>query len=666
MKIAHITSEKGWRGGERQLYFLITELQKSGIENILICNEESEIEKRLHDTNIPHHHLVMKNPLNPVTANKLRKVIDSLDCDVLHLHTPTVHTLAVLAGINGLNIPMVLHRRTYFPIKNNPFTQFKYKYKGIKRIICISAAIKYYVDQALKKPEKSSIIHDGINISGEDYLDYSSSKDILIRELGLTGKVRFVGNISALSVEKGYGVFVSVAEEIHKILPDVHFLIIGKGDQEQFIRNIVEQKSLSQNVHFLGFRDDLERILPGLDALLMPSIREGLGTAILDAFLARVPVVSTRVGGIPELVMDEKTGLISDPDDFNKLVENVLRILNDQEFANDLRKNAFEHVRSFSKERMAEKTASLYAEVTGRKENLLITDDERFVAVENSRFSILIPTWNNLEYLKCCIDSIIKNSHFRHQILVHINDGSDGSLEWVKSRNDLSYKHSNENVGICWALNGLRPFVDTDYILYINDDMYVCPDWDLELMKEIESFDNNRFFLSSTVIEPHTSHYQEVLAPNNFGTTPKELHEQELLDKFRDIRGYDWLGATWPPNVVHREVWDLVGGYSIEFSPGFYSDPDFSMKLWNAGIRNFKGVNKSRVYHFGSKSTNRIKLNEGGKQFLFKWGITSSTFIRFYLRRGAPFNGLPEPGRAFNLGVNKFRSKVKKVFQSMF
>jgi len=156
------------------------------------------------------------------------------------------------------------------------------------------------------------------------------------------------------------------------------------------------------------------------------------------------------------------------------------------------------------------------------------------------------------------------------------------------------------------------------------------------------------------------------LVPNNFGTTPRELHEQELLDKFQDIEGYDWQGATWPPNVVHREVWDLVGGYSIEFSPGFYSDPDFSMKLWNAGIRNFKGVNKSRAYHFGSKSTNRIKLNEGGKQFLFKWGITSSTFIRFYLRRGDPFDENPQSGNTFNLGVNKFRSKVKKVFQSMF
>lgn len=343
-----------------------------------------------------------------------------------------------------------------------------------------------------------------------------------------------------------------------------------------------------------------------------------------------------------------------------------MRILWDRDLVSHLIKNAYEHVQSFSKERMADKTASIYAELIGKREKLLIAEEEHHVPITDAQYSILIPTWNNIEYLKCCINSIEKNSFFKHQILIHINDGSDGTLEWVKGRKDLSYKHSNENIGICWALNGLRAFVDTDYILYMNDDMYVCPEWDLELMNEIDRHKDNRFFLSSTVIEPYPSPYTEVLAPNNYGTSPEELNEDKLLEEFKTIKGFDWQGATWPPNLVHKEIWDLVGGYSIEFSPGFYSDPDFSMKLWNAGIRDFRGVDKSRVYHFGSKSTKRIKLNQGSKQFLFKWGITSSTFIKYYLRRGAPLNGNPNRIDSFSLGVNKFRSKVKKVFQSLF
>ena len=82
-----------------------------------------------------------------------------------------------------------------------------------------------------------------------------------------------------------------------------------------------------------------------------------------------------------------------------------------------------------------------------------------------------------------------------------------------------------------------------------------------------------------------------------------------------------------------------MGGYSVEFSPGMYSDPDFSMKLWQAGIRLFKGLEKSRVYHFGSISVKRVKRNKGYYTFIAKWGMTSGTLSKYYLRRGDKFDG---------------------------
>jgi glycosyltransferase involved in cell wall biosynthesis len=118
------------------------------------------------------------------------------------------------------------------------------------------------------------------------------------------------------------------------------------------------------------------------------------------------------------------------------------------------------------------------------------------------KFSILIPTWNNLEYLKLCIESIRKNSFYKHQIILHLNEGSDGTLEWVKEQADIDYTHSRENIGVCYALNILRPLMKTDYLLYMNDDMYVCPGWDKELSDEINKIGHNHFFISSTCIEP--------------------------------------------------------------------------------------------------------------------------------------------------------------------
>lgn len=280
---------------------------------------------------------------------------------------------------------------------------------------------------------------------------------------------------------------------------------------------------------------------------------------------------------------------------------------------------------------------------------------------DNRIFSILIPTWNSLDYLKLCLESIRKNSTYQHQILLFVNEGSDGTLEWLQTQH-YEYIHSPENVGVCWALNALRSKVATDYILYMNDDMYVCPGWDKVLWEEIQRLPDNKFFLSATLIQPRPFFCKSVIAPANFGEDLKSFREQDLLDNYRQLPHQDWAGATWPPNVVHKDLWDLVGGYSIEFSPGMYSDPDFSAKLWMAGVRLFKGLSESRVYHFESVSTGRVKKNNGSLQFLQKWGITSASFMKNILRRGEPF----QPTSAAihnNLALQKdiSRSRLKKI-----
>ncbi len=271
---------------------------------------------------------------------------------------------------------------------------------------------------------------------------------------------------------------------------------------------------------------------------------------------------------------------------------------------------------------------------------------------ENCVFSILIPSWNNLPYLKLCVESIRKNSTFDHQIIVHLNEGKDGSLEWLKQQPDVDYVYSDKNIGICFALNGCRSLVQTPYILYLNDDMYVCPNWDKHLKEEIDGIGHPYFFLSSTAIEPVFS--SNCAIQKNYGNIIDSFNEEKLLNEFESLPMHDWNGSTWPPNIIHIDVWDLVGGYSAEFSPGLYSDPDFSMKLWHIGVRLFKGVSKSRVYHFGSKSVHRVKKNRGYNKFVAKWGITSSTLAK-YLHRGERFTGsLGEPTIGFNVKVKNF------------
>lgn len=277
-----------------------------------------------------------------------------------------------------------------------------------------------------------------------------------------------------------------------------------------------------------------------------------------------------------------------------------------------------------------------------------------------ARFSILIPSWNNLPYLQCCIRSLQAHSAFTHQLIVHVNDGSDGTLAWVRAQG-IAHTRSAENVGVCHALNAAARLAQTGYVCFFNDDMYALPGWDSALWEVAQGIGHERWFLSATMVEPRATGNPCVIAPQDYGQDMASFREADLLRDHATWPMQDWSGATWPPNVVPRSLWEEVGGYSEEFSPGMSSDPDFSMKLWQAGVRYFRGVAASRVYHFQTKSTGKVVKNDGPRQFLEKWGITQGSFGKHFLRRGQPWEGpLPEAGPALPLAFARLKGWWKR------
>jgi glycosyltransferase involved in cell wall biosynthesis len=249
-------------------------------------------------------------------------------------------------------------------------------------------------------------------------------------------------------------------------------------------------------------------------------------------------------------------------------------------------------------------------------------------------FSIVIPTWNNLPFLKLAVDTIRRHSAHDHEILVHVNDGSDGSLDWVRSQG-LKHTASPANVGICYAVNQVAALATQPYLVYLNDDMAVLPGWDTRLIEVARRLDGGRFMLSSTMIEPGGENNRCVVAAD-FGRDAQAFRETELIAALPSLRRSNWLGSTWPPTLLPRWMWTEVGGYSVELSPGMSSDNDLSMKLWHAGCRTFIGLGDSLVYHFACVSTHRIVKNDGRLQFLHKWGISQRDFDRICLHRGEP------------------------------
>ena len=260
-------------------------------------------------------------------------------------------------------------------------------------------------------------------------------------------------------------------------------------------------------------------------------------------------------------------------------------------------------------------------------------------------FSIIIPTFNNIRYLKKCIESIKKNSKFNHEIIPHINEGTDGTEEYLLKEN-IKYTKTNYNSGICEGMNMAAKKSTTNYILYAHDDFYFCPNWDVFLKREIDNIGHNNFYLSGTMM-----HNGQI--PFNCGDDIDCFNEKKFLDNYENHNHYDFQGSTWAPSLVHRDLWNKVGGLSEEYFPGSGSDPDFNIKLWNIGVRIFKGINKFKVYHFGSivlrKKLNKVKKknkygSSGSKLFLLKWGISIKFFKKHYLKSNDKYDGpLLEP-----------------------
>jgi GT2 family glycosyltransferase len=273
-------------------------------------------------------------------------------------------------------------------------------------------------------------------------------------------------------------------------------------------------------------------------------------------------------------------------------------------------------------------------------------------------FSILIPTWNNLPYLKLCVESIRRHTSIEHEILVHVNEGTDGTLEWVREQG-IRHTWSRGNVGVCLALNDVARLATHDWIVFLNDDMSCTPGWDRAFADAIAKIGDAPAYLSAQLIEPTDTGNDQIVV-GAYGTGPENFDEPGMLRFAAGLTTQDRQGVALQPMVVSRRLWHLVGGYSIEFGPGMSSDDDFTMKLWLIGCRDFRVVGASRIYHFGMRSTGRVRRNKGGREFLMKWGMLQREFTHEYLRQTAKpgAHALPNVPRA------SFKSRLKRWLYS--
>lgn len=365
MTILHLSSAKSWRGGEQQIAYLIEALQSRKVKQWVFCPKGTPLHQYCLEQKIACATYRKTFSVNPYPAYLLAQLIARENIQLVHMHDSHAHSFACIgAQLFGIKTPFVLSRRVAVPIKKNAFSLWKYRHPSIQRIICVSQSIKKILASAVHDQSRLTVVYDGIDL--QKFAPSDRQKD-LRSEYQIANDLLLIANIAAIEPFKDYFTFVDTAERLLREKMKAHFLIIGgDGGQESALKEYIAQKELTTHFSFTGFRKDVPQILPSIDLLLFTSKMEGLGSSVLDAFACRVPVVATNAGGLPEIVIHQKTGLTASVGDAADLAKQVKTMLTNPDLRQQLTNGATAHLQQFTKTNMGKQTYQVYQQVLNK------------------------------------------------------------------------------------------------------------------------------------------------------------------------------------------------------------------------------------------------------------------------------------------------------------
>ncbi|MDR9456973.1 MAG: glycosyltransferase family 4 protein [Salegentibacter sp.] len=334
MKILHVSGVKNWGGGENQIQVLCREFKNHHpeIQNLILCNQKGWLYRRLEKTDLKFLAAPLALKIDPRFILKLITVCNREKIDLIHLHDPTALSLAVMADHFKDLPPFVLSKKTSFPIKQRKQSLYKYNYPKIRKIFCVSEATRMVCIKSIKSPEKVLTLYHGIDKD----LQESSKASLNIREiLKIPSEKKIIGNIANHIRAKDLHTLIKTANQLINLenRSDFHFVQIGNFAKERtsLLKLTVKQYGLEENFSFLGFRENASALIPQFDISIMTSQSEGLPQFIYESFFHKVPVISTSVGGIPEIITHKSNGLLAEAHDYKKLCENILFLANNEE-----------------------------------------------------------------------------------------------------------------------------------------------------------------------------------------------------------------------------------------------------------------------------------------------------------------------------------------------
>ena len=357
MRSLHIDTAKTWRGGQNQALLTVLGLRELGHRTVLVAHPQGELRRRAAE-GLDLIGLAPRSELDLAAAWRLARVLKQIQPFVVHAHDP--HGVAVAAtaiGYGGLGIKptLVASRRVDFPLKLNALSQWKYR--QVAAFLCASDCIRQIlIGQGIPR-ERVVTVHEGIDLAHVDAAPPTSVREAF----WLPTNAPIVGCVGALVEHKGHRHLIHAAVDIVRAVPEARVVILGEGELRDELTRMIHELGLERHVLLPGFRPDVLSLLKTFDVFVMPSITEGLGTSILDAMACGKAVVASAVGGIPEVVAAEETGLLVPARNPTALAAAVVRLLGDRPLADRFGAAGRTRVEQrFTAERMVQETLDVY------------------------------------------------------------------------------------------------------------------------------------------------------------------------------------------------------------------------------------------------------------------------------------------------------------------
>jgi glycosyltransferase involved in cell wall biosynthesis len=319
LTILHTEASPGWGGQEIRILSEASAFAKRGFRLLIACQPQSRLALEAQRRGLSTRRVAMRSVFDVSAYWRLRQLMRAEKVDIVHTHSSIDAWLAGFAA-KSLGLPVVRSRHVSIPVKRRR----NFVYNALSdRVISSGEAIREVLIKGGVEPEKIVAIPAGVDV---EQFDPALSGEAIRQEFGLTGPV--VGTVAMLRHSKGHHVLLQAMPEILRCEPGATFLWVGDGVGRATLEQAVAEAGLRSAVRLAGFREDVPACLAAMDVVVLPSVKsDGVPQVIIQAFAMRKVVIASAVGGIPEVVQHQRTGVLVPPNDPRELARSIVRAL---------------------------------------------------------------------------------------------------------------------------------------------------------------------------------------------------------------------------------------------------------------------------------------------------------------------------------------------------